>query len=184
MSKFYRPNKPFLDFQTNNSDALQCCRQLLMHLQRETKVQHMTTLMDSIFKGHYQAEMLKQVSKYSGSWKTQLTCMNMYWRKTAQQIDRDTLEHTFRKECDQLCLPEDVYDVRYAFKQAEDNWLGEIMVQVAENLVMTRAPHLVSERAVVGWNSQKQQIVISHSVLDASNCEDHGFEPMIDECDC
>ena len=156
----------------------------MMHLQRETKVQHMTTLMDSIFKGHYQAEMLKQVSKYSGSWKTQLTCMNMYWRKTAQQIDRDTLEHTFRKECDQLCLPEDVYDVRYAFKQAEDNWLGEIMVQVAENLVMTRAPHLVSERAVVGWNSQKQQIVISHSVLDASNCEDHGFEPMIDECDC
>ena len=184
---FYRPNKPFLTLQTESteSEAMQCSRKLMMmHVSHENKVDHVQSLMDDIFKAYYQAEMVKQVSRFSRHWKTQLQCMNKYWRKTAELIDRTKLIRTFREECVELGLPEDMYDVERVFKKLKNEWQGHMMVQLAENLIRTYAPQLVTENAVVGWNVEKQQLVFSYTVMNRDEWDDTDNDSYREECNC
>ena len=157
-------------------NALRCCKELLVYLSHQNKVDHMRDIMDDIFKARYRKAMITNISRIVKDWRQQVNQLNEHWSKARRRIDRTLFIDQFNSKCTDLCLPSDTYDVVAAFHKAEDEWLGELMVQAAEDILRSGDRAIPSTVAVVGWNSAKRKIVI-----DQTECSKIMH---YDECDC
>ena len=178
-SRFYRPNRSFVQLQHGDGDmqnALRCCKELLVYLSHQNKVDHMRDIMDDIFKACYRNAVITNISLIVKDWRQQVNQLNEHWSEARRRIDRNVFLDLFYTECNDSCLPGDTYDVVAALHKAEDEWLGELMVQAAEDILRSGDRAIPSTVAVVGWNSAKRRIVI-----DQTECSKI---MRYDECDC
>ena len=92
--------------------------------------------MNDVFKENYYIHVFCLICKIEPKWELQVLHLHEYWTDVGKLIVQKDFFRLFTKECEELNLPSNAYDIEAAFEKANKEWCIELMIAVADRLIL------------------------------------------------
>ena len=91
--------------------------------------------LDNVFKKLYVNHMFFLLPSVEPNWKKQIQQLHSLWEMTGNLIKKGEFIINFSRECRDLKLNNEQYDIVQAFDNANHEWKKELMLTVADRII-------------------------------------------------
>ena len=99
------------------------------------KINSLLMDMDNIFKKIYINYMFSVISRVEPQWRKQVHYLHSIWELAGSNIPKGELTISFAKECNNLHMSIEQYNIDQAFHMTNHDWKHELMLQVADRII-------------------------------------------------
>lgn len=124
------------------------------------------TKMDDVFKSWIIDIGFSESTKHEIDWMRQVLNINKYWDTLVRSINRLKIEDCFKRECAELKILCDDYDIDEAIENVLTIWRIELMVSVANMIAQFYTDEIPDKPELVRWNSKTNKPEFIYELFD------------------